>query len=975
VRIFHRSFFILLFLSFLLFVSATFSQSISVDGNTLLVPSGSDIIAFRVCTEKILMINYRPAGVEDPDTLVVSTTQWTPSSYSIDTTTNPMIIRTAGYHAEITKSPVRFSVYKADGLMAASEASTGGWAANSLTLTITPSNFYGVHNTQTGTLTSNSGGSIYAGSQGGAGGPFIWTTNGWGLLADADGGNFNLFGNQFIFTRAAPSPKRDIEVYFMFGTPKEIINGMTDISGKPPLMPKFTMGFMNTEWGIDQTELLSDVQTYRQKGIPLDAYILDFDWMAWGEDNYGEFRFGPKFPSAPGGGLRSQLDLQGVKLFGIRKPRIHIGTVQGNYCVQNNLFLGYEQDYFSHKQVGLLNFHIPLARSWYWQSFINQDSYNNGIIGYWNDEADQYDGNFMFLQMQRAMYEGQRAYNNKRVWSINRNFYTGSQRYAYGHWSGDISTGFSSMANQRLFMLSSITLGSSWWGMDIGGFNGTPDAENYFRWIQFGAFVPIFRVHGTYNQEREPWNYGAEAEAIATKYIKLRYRLLPYIYSYAWENHRTGVSIVHPLVMEYPTDPSAATISSEWMFGSNILVSPIVAAGATTTDLYLPEGRWINFQSGRVTPGPGNITVPVTREDIPLYVKAGSVIPMAPVGAYVDDSIATRMLILSCYPGGAGSFTLYEDDGSTYDYEKGIYCTTQIDHLSSPSRTTLSIGPRTGTYTPPTRDVLAEFQSIRTKPDSVTVDGISLTYRRGDSLRNMPITGWAFDDNTRQCLVRFPDNGSARSITVVSAVDNQPPKIDTAYVTSDTTIVIIFNETVLYGADGASAENIGNYDSKSLTFSRAVLSYSERIVTLTTSKMAPNTTYKIVISGIADSSPLVNVIVTTEITVKNTFVSAPDYGSDQQLPKQFGLSQNYPNPFNPSTTLILQIPNRAFVSVKVFSLLGQHVLTLADTTFDAGEHKLTMDGSHLPSGVYVCRMEAQTGKGTYVRVIKLVLQK
>lgn len=739
---------------------------IRLDASTLTLTSDANVVIFRACTDAVLMVNYRPNGIEDPDTLVVAQTTWPPVSIAIDTTGDPIRVTASGFVLEINRAPMRFHLRRPDGGLLCEEPSSGGIAQNNIALNTSGGTFYGIHNRSQGVLAAGSGGAVFAGNQGQAGGPFAWTTTGWGFLADAAGGTIAISGSTFSFSRVASSRKRDLEFYLITGTPKEIVTGLHKITGMPPLFPAYTLGFMNTEWGIDQNELYSDIRTYRAKSIPIDAYILDFDWMDWGSDNYGEFHWGPKFPDGQSGVIVDSLARWGMHLMGIRKPRVHVATTQGTYCQSNNFFLDYRTDYFSGKQVGLLDFHNPAVRNWYWDSFaVLNRSYDKGITGYWNDEADEYGGSLMFLQMQRAQYEGQRRYNNRRVWSINRNFFTGAQRYAYGLWSGDIQTGFSAMADQRLFMLSSIVLGVSWWGMDIGGFAGTPTAENYFRWVQFGAFVPVFRVHGTLNEEREPWHFGAEAESIATKYIRLRYRLMPYIRAAAWENHLTGISIVRPLVMQYPDDPSVLNLSSEWMFGASLLVSPVVVSGATSQSVYLPEGPWLDFHTGQRYAGPASITVPVAREDIPIFVKGGAIIPMAPPMQSTADSTGRAELILASYPGGSGTATVYQDDGTTYSYENGEVSQIAVTHVRTPEQATITVGSCTGMYHEQIGAYVAELEWISTAPDSVVLDGIRLPQIPADLLPTARHPGWAVDSAARTCRVRWNYDADAHILT------------------------------------------------------------------------------------------------------------------------------------------------------------------------------------------------------------------
>jgi alpha-glucosidase (family GH31 glycosyl hydrolase) len=226
-------------------------------------------------------------------------------------------------------------------------------------------------------------------------------------------------------------------------------------------------------------------------------------------------------------------------------------------------------------------------------------------------------------------------------------------------------------------MLSALDLGEPYWSMDTGGFYGHPSAENYARWMEFAAFVPIFRVHGELNEKRQPWVYGPIAEAAAKRAIRLRSALLPYIYSNARSTMETGVGIARPLFWAFPNDARTADETRSWMFGDALLVSPVVEPAATTHTLYLPEGRWIDFWSGSAIEGGKEITVPVNArawDDIPLYIRDGSMLATQP--AKVAYQTRPRVpLILDIFPSSsrAAEFSVYDDDGHTYAYEKGGY--------------------------------------------------------------------------------------------------------------------------------------------------------------------------------------------------------------------------------------------------------------------------------------------------------------
>ncbi|MBN1543715.1 DUF5110 domain-containing protein, partial [candidate division KSB1 bacterium] len=832
--------------------------------------SNPDVLHITVCSPRIIEFVSLFDGIPAQDTLVAPPREWPFCTVVIDTVGECITLCTAAFLLEIDKKPIRFRAFDGTGRLLFGETAEKGWHRDGLHLVRhTAGSFYGLHNRRQGALHLEQGGEIAAGSQGGAGAPFVWTPDGWGLVADSDGGRIDLSPGTIDFIRPERIQPSGFKVYFLFGQPRHLFAGLAEICGRAPLFPRFSLGFLNTEWGMDEEELRRDVDLYRQKNIPLDAYVLDFDWMDWGNDNYGEFRWGEKFPGGPSSALAAHLDSLGVRLMGIRKPRIHLETTQGRYCSDRGFFVDSTRDYFSGKRVGRLNFHLPAVRSWFWDSFYRiGDAFRSGIVGYWNDEADEYGGNLMFMQMQRSQYEGQRAAVDQRVWSINRNFYLGAQRYAYALWSGDIGSGFASMAEQRLFMLSSIALGAAWWGMDIGGFHGTPSPENYYRWMQFGAFVPVFRVHGSLDQEREPWNYGAEAERIAAQAIRLRYRLLPYIYSAAWRQHTDNWPLCRPLVMDYPTDPVAARMIREWMFGDDLLVCPVLQAGATRISVYLPAGVWIDFFTGDRHTGPAYVALDVHPETIPLFVRGGAVVPQAPVGAWSADPRSQQRLDIVCYPGGADTTLVYEDDGLTYANEHGSYATTELIHVRDDHQAVLEIGSRFGPYPLQNRKICAQFVFVEAEPDSIFFDNRALA---ADSASSAIF--WDYDARQRRVQICFPDDGQAHRLSLDLAPDLEPPTVDSVECRSADRIWIRFSESVMTGAGDASAENPVNYAiSGGVRIEAARAEPSRSAVLLQTSPLQQNQLYTLSISGIADRSRNRNQMSAVELLFKCRYV-------------------------------------------------------------------------------------------------------
>ncbi|HLI17862.1 MAG TPA: TIM-barrel domain-containing protein [Rhodanobacteraceae bacterium] len=589
-----------------------------------------------------------------------------------------------------------------------------------------------------------------AGKQGHAGAPFVWSTSGYGVLVDCNGADFDLADGHITVN---DFNRPDADYYVLVGTPAELFGELAKISGPAPMFPKWAMGFTNSQWGSDEKELLDIVKTYRAKQIPIDNFTLDFDWKAWGQGDYGEFRWNPeKFPDGPSGKLAKMLAAEGMHITGIMKPRLLLGTAEGRYATAHDLWIPGEQayqDYFSHKLAKEVDFDKPETRRWFGHLAIEY-GFDKGIAGWWNDEADVYGkdekltSNTQFLNMERSLYDAQRAASDKRVWSINRNFWLGAQRYAYGLWSGDIDTGFASMAAQRTRMLSAIDVGELLWGMDGGGFNGHPSDENYARWIEFGAFTPIFRVHGTFNEKRQPWRYGPVAEAAATDAIRLRYALIPYIYSYQRSDHAHGVGLVRPLTFDWPDDPNVRNDADAWMFGQWLLVSPVVEQGQTMKHIYLPAGQWIGWFNGKAYAGGRTIDYPLdakTWRDIPLFIRAGAIIPTQPVMDYVGQH-PVRTITVHVFPSAdATHFDYYDDDGETYAYEHGVYFLQTMSVHKNKDAVDFALAAPQGSYKPALRWYLLAIHGSPAR--SVRVNGRALASAGSlDTLKRSSNGGW-----------------------------------------------------------------------------------------------------------------------------------------------------------------------------------------------------------------------------------------
>ena len=592
-----------------------------------------------------------------------------------------------------------------------------------------------------GGLLRNNGAAIAAGVQGESGAPWFFTTR-FGVLFDSDGGGFDTRDDEVRFWGDS---RDDMEYFVMAGRPFQVIHALADLTGHSPMPPKWTLGFMNSQWGSDESEVKNIIATYRQKHIPIDVFIMDYDWKAWGEDNYGEWRWNStsstesaapnKFPDGASGLFGKQMLEQGIHLGGILKPRVLLykkGSTTDMHeaaaYAQTHGFWYPEDhpgnDLFVPQPARNIDFSNAAARAWFWQHL--EPAFNTGIVAWWNDEAD-YANNFQFFNMGRSLYEGQRGYSNLREWSINRNYYLGAQRYGYAEWSGDIQTGFGSMAHQRARMLATLNTGEPHWSMDAGGFFGHPSPENYTRWIEFAAFVPIDRVHGDNNEKRQPWVYGPTAEAAAAAALRLRYELLPYLYSYERSATETGVGIVRPLLWAYSDDSRVADDTDAWMFGDAFLVSPVVQQGESGHSVYLPAGTWYDYFRGTKIEGGKTIRYsvdPQTWKDIPLFVRQGSIIASQPVQDYIGQKPAAEVTLDIFAGPRQAAFIYYDDDGNTYAYEKGAYYRQPITAVDAAGGAHIQIEAPQGSYRPALRTYVVRVHGIRAS--AVTVNGSSL---------------------------------------------------------------------------------------------------------------------------------------------------------------------------------------------------------------------------------------------------------
>jgi alpha-D-xyloside xylohydrolase len=512
-----------------------------------------------------------------------------------------------------------------------------------------------------------------------------------------------------LTTFRSPNAKMLDYVVFYGPSADEVIATYRDLSGNVPMLPQWAYGFWQCrERYTSGTHLVETVKEFRKRNLPLDVIVQD--WQYWGSRGWGVPQFDEKNYPNPSGFIKELHDLKAHFNISIWSNPDKNSTIGKEFEAKNRFIPNTKWlDYFN-----------PETRKEYWNT-LKVNLFDNGVDSWWMDAVEPEndalkgektyigEGDFYRLTyplfVSRAVYEGQRAStSDKRVCILTRSAFSGQQRYGVINWSGDIGGTWDAFKRQIVAGLNFTVTGLPYWTTDIGGFF-RPGPSQYTdekyhelltRWYQWGAFNPIFRIHG-YMTETEPWKYGQMVEDNMRKMLNLRYRLLPYIYSEAWQVTKNGSTMMRPMVMDFREDVSAVAQSHEFLFGKAFLVAPITESGAREWNVYLPKSvDWYDFWTGKRVKGGQTVKAEAPLDKIPLFIKAGSIVPMGPVIQYTGEKSADALEI-RVYEGGNGEFTLYEDENDNYNYENGKYSTITFNW--NDANKTLTINDRKGSFT------------------------------------------------------------------------------------------------------------------------------------------------------------------------------------------------------------------------------------------------------------------------------------
>ena len=603
----------------------------------------------------------------------------------------------------------------------------------------------------------------------------------------------NAYRSNFDFGKAARgtysfgAEAGELNYYFFFGPhPKKVLESFTALVGRSPLPPFWTLGYQQCRYSYYPEARVREIaRTLREHKIPADTIYLDIDYQSGNRPFTIDRQRFPNFE-----GMIKDLGQDGFKVIAI--VDLHLKKEVGYKPYDE----GIASDSFVKNPDGSVyvgkvwpgdsvfpDFTLERVRRWWGTLF--KGFVDMGVAGFWNDmnepalfeRADKTmpldtvhrleDGtkvdhravhNVFGMQNVRATYDGLlKLQPDKRPFVLTRAAYAGAQRYA-ASWTGDNT---SSWNHLRMMTPNLLSLGLSGYpmvGADIGGFAGSPTADLLTRWMELGVFTPIYRDHTVKGSaDQEPWVHGPQHEAIRRRYVELRYRLLPYIYTLAEEMSRTGLPMMRPVFLEYPEaevfyKEQDDGFLPEYLFGRDILVAPRVTEMTDALEIELPPGEWFDYWTGERHKGGGDVKVNPPLDMLPLFIRSGAIIPQQPLVQYTAQK-PDGPLQLRVYPGPDCEGSLYLDDGSTFAYQRGEFLRVKYTCEASADAVHVKVASSEGPFQPWWKDVQLQLFGAGTKPQSVSVGGTA-------------VSSWDYDAATNSVRLTIPNPATGTEIVV-----------------------------------------------------------------------------------------------------------------------------------------------------------------------------------------------------------------
>lgn len=733
------------------------------EANQLTGETSSGIFRVIVYTPGIIRISIsRHASFEDFSYAVTAVPD--PDPLEVHDQNDTLEIRTTGMLLKVAKDPVRFTFYNHEGIVINEDDAAFGTSWNGEQVTTYKrlqegERFIGLGE-KTGPLdrrgqgyqnwnTDNFGYSTSAD-------PLYCTTPfyigvhhglAYGIFFDNTYKSFFNFGASNNRFASFSADAGEMDYYFIYApSVGEILNHYTHLTGRMEMPPLWSIGYQQCRYSYyPDKEVLNLARTFRDKDIPADTIVFDIHYM----DEYKIFTWSKRDFTDPKA-LLHELREMGFHVVVMCDPGIKVEEGYKAYedGIKHDVFIKYPDGTFYTGQVWpgwchFPDFTNPQARRWWKEQFT--DYIDLGIEGFWNDMNEiatwgqmlpehielDFDGNrgtmrrgrnLYGFQMARSTYEGTKALlKGKRPFNLTRSAYSGIQRYA-AVWTGD-NVAYDEHMILGVRLINSMGLaGIAFTGYDVGGFVGDANNKLFARWISIGAFSPFFRGHSMINsRDSEPWAYGEEVEQISRNYIKFRYQLLPYIYSLFHEANLTGMPVQRSLAIEYTHDPKIydGLYQNQYLFGPSLLVIPVEST-KDFVKVYFPEGEWYSLYDGKKFPGNNEVILECPVQRLPVFVKGGAILPMKPVKASTKEPSDT--LILHVYLGSHNaSFTYYEDDGSSFEYQKGEYAKRRLEWHADARKIILT--KTEGTYASPITIIKVVIHGLYNQVDEVKING------------------------------------------------------------------------------------------------------------------------------------------------------------------------------------------------------------------------------------------------------------
>ena len=574
-----------------------------------------------------------------------------------------------------------------------------------------------------------------------------------------------------------------LNYYLMAGpTPADVARAFAALTGVTPLPPRWALGYLQAHFGYaSAAEVLGLAREFRSRAIPCDAFFLDLDYT----DRLFTLSWNPTTWTDPVG-FNSQMEGLGFKRVNILEPLMSMYDPLWAYTAANNWFVKgptgaplIENIWYG--DVSFVDFTQPAARNFFkgaLKTFVS-----TGVSGLWADLNEPAANDMPYAVFD---FEGQPRYeftsrNVYALWEnatlrdalleaqpgvrpfiVSRSGFAGMQRYA-ANWSGDTNSTWDSLRVQVQVANSMGLSGQNFFGADIGGFLGVPDAELFLRWLQFGSATPFMRNHSINTAlPREPWRFGDPYTGAAKAIIEWRYRVMPYLYGLFVQAEASGTPVLAPTFFHFPLDAATQANSGEFMLGSSMLVAPVVTAGANTRTLYLRAGSsWVDYYTDVRYAGGQTITVNAPIHQLPLLLRSGAIVPMGPVRQYAGQQVTDESLLLDIASGADGRFTMHDDDGATTAYRSGAFRDTLLQWTETPEASVFSTAITGGQLAAASRPWWLQVRQWAAAPTRVLADGVVLA-RATNPATLGDAGGWAHDAGTRRLVVRLPGRrGSA----------------------------------------------------------------------------------------------------------------------------------------------------------------------------------------------------------------------